>query len=199
MFNLSCDIIQNDPLESSRVQTGLEGSRAGGQQGRRAGGGGWWLSRGSQGLGPMWMWASPAASWTQTTRLWGPKHRWPPTKCTHMVSEPQGNQSIANPFTRYAKHMGNIQMYILKSSLICIYQCVCWFGDVMGLKASLNLLKLKHFFFFFFFFGPPRTLTKQSLRFALSWMQNVNNCWGQGDVSQFDSQINTLIWIPDCL
>lgn len=38
MFNLSCDIIQNDPLESSRVQTGLEGRRAGGQEGRRAGG-----------------------------------------------------------------------------------------------------------------------------------------------------------------
>lgn len=72
---------------------GQEGWRTAGQEGR----GEWWLSRGSQGLGPMWMWASPAASWTRTTRLWGPKHRWPPTKCTHMVSEPQGNQSIANP------------------------------------------------------------------------------------------------------
>lgn len=124
---------------------------AGGQEGRRAVG--FWLSRGSQGLCPMWMWASPAASWTQTARLWGPKHEWPPTKCTHMVAEPQGNQSIADPLAGPLNIWEIFWCIFLSGARYVFYQCVCWFGDVMGLNALPNLLELNIFSFSFSFFG----------------------------------------------
>lgn len=136
-FNLSCGIMQMIPWKAAECR---QVWRAGGQEGRV-----------KPKVCPMWSWASPAASWTQTTRLSVPqKHRWPPTKWTHMVSEPQNYENCRQAVTQYNKHVGNIAMYILKSSLICIYQCVCWFGDVTRLKALLNLLKLKHFCFLFF-------------------------------------------------
>lgn len=77
------------------------------------------------------------------------KHRPSPTKCAHMVSEPQHNQTIINPVTQCTKHMGNIALYIFKkwpdkylSKCLLIWRCA-------EAQSSTKSAETKTFILFF--------------------------------------------------